>query len=147
MPSSGTLRRVALARTDVSVKLNTTIIRVTKHPRRRDYSPCYSLYFISLRILNLSCCFPLKYSFSLELSVEFWVPMLRPFVTGVLQVSGVLPAGQASVGAAGARDEDGGMIAAITISCIGAACLLLLVVLWVSGPTEEHRPWCIHSLT
>jgi uncharacterized protein (DUF1919 family) len=45
----------------------------------------------------------------------------------------VQPAGQTSDGASGGADEGGGMIAAISISCIGAACLLLLAVLWVSS--------------
>jgi uncharacterized protein (DUF1919 family) len=45
----------------------------------------------------------------------------------------VQPAGQISDGASEGADEGGGMIAAITISCIGAACLLLLLVLWVSS--------------
>jgi hypothetical protein len=43
----------------------------------------------------------------------------------------------------GPDDVGGGMIAAITISCIGAACLLLLAVLWVSTFFRYIRT-CVH---
>jgi hypothetical protein len=50
----------------------------------------------------------------------------------------VQPAGQTSDGASAGAEEGGGMIAAISISCIGAACLLLLAVLWVSSSILLH---------
>jgi hypothetical protein len=58
----------------------------------------------------------------------------------------VQAAGQTSDGASEAAGEGGGMIAAITISCIGAACLLLLAVLWASCFIRLHiSPDLLHA--
>jgi hypothetical protein len=60
------------------------------------------------------------------------------------QISTVQPVEQTSED--GPDDVGGGMIAAITISCIGAACLLLLAVLWVSTFLGTYVPvFIVHS--
>ncbi|XP_023725884.1 receptor-type tyrosine-protein phosphatase zeta isoform X2 [Cryptotermes secundus] len=56
-----------------------------------------------------------------------------------IDINTVQPAGQISDGAPEGADEGGGMIAAITISCIGAACLLLLAALWVVMRKRQQR--------
>lgn len=54
-------------------------------------------------------------------------------------VNTVQPAGQTSDAVSEGAEEGGGMIAAISISCIGAACLLLLAVLWVVMRKRQQR--------